>query len=320
VIRTVLCCLGLIAASPSLAHEARPLAVSIIEQGVNRYRVEMHVPQSITPDNQPRLSLPADCKTTSWLVQCSVSLEGRTLGIAYARFNPAVTALIRYQPRRGALRTLVLPPDVAQWELPRLAAAWAVPRDYFAMGVTHILGGPDHLLFVAGLILIARRPRLIVLAITGFTVAHSLTLSLAALGLVRIPVLPTEAVIALSILFLAREALRDEDKSWVHRFPLLISGVFGLLHGLGFASALREVGLPTSELVTALLFFNLGVEAGQLAFILAVIAVVSVMLYVWRRARRDDAVLFRGLAQVSAYAIGIPAAYWLFDRTLSHLI
>jgi hydrogenase/urease accessory protein HupE len=314
-------CLAVLTASASLAHEARPLAVSIIEQGANLYQVEVRVPASIAPDNQPALEYPPDCRARSReLVQCSTPLEGRLIGIAYAQYNPSVTTLIRHQPRNGSLRTIVLSPDATQWQVPRVPGAWTVARDYFAMGVSHILGGPDHLLFVAGLILIARRPRAIVLAVTGFTLAHSLTLSLAALDIIHIPVLPTEAVIALSILFLAREALRKEATSWVQRFPLLISGVFGLLHGLGFASALREVGLPTRELVTALLFFNMGVEAGQLAFILVVIAVVSVMLYVLRSARRDEAVFYRGLTRVSAYLIGIPAAYWLFDRTLSHLI
>ena len=122
-----------------------------------------------------------------------------------------------------------------------------VVRGYFVLGVQHILGGWDHLLFVTGLLLIARGWRALLLAVSGFTLAHSLTLSLAALGFVHVPIPPTEAAIALSILFLAREALQPPGRSLAQRFPLFVSALFGLLHGLGFAAALGEVGLPPAR-------------------------------------------------------------------------
>jgi hydrogenase/urease accessory protein HupE len=198
--------------------------------------------------------------------------------------------------------------------VPAEPTALAVARGYFVLGVRHILGGADHLLFVAGLLLLARGLRRIVLAVSGFTLAHSLTLSLAALGVVRVPVPPTEAAVALSVLWLAREALRPEDASLVRRFPLLASVAFGLLHGLGFAAALGEAGLPDREVAWALLSFNLGVEAGQLAFILAAVGAVALAMRA-ARARLQQPGRWLGAGQaVAAYLIGIPAAFWLLQR------
>ena len=159
------------------------------------------------------------------------------------------------------------------WTIPERTTASGVIGSYIKLGVEHILGGPDHLLFVAGLLLIAGTFRRIVIAVSGFTLAHSMTLSLAALGFIHVPIPPTEAAIALSILFLAREALVNDGKSIAYRFPVVVSVTFGLLHGLGFAAALGEVGLPDREIPLALLFFNVGVEIGQLSFILAVIGI-----------------------------------------------
>jgi hydrogenase/urease accessory protein HupE len=306
-------CVG--SGAPAVAHEARPLAVHIEEQGKDLYRIDLRIPGSITPDNQPRIVWPDDCKPVGQqFVQCASPLAGRKLGIAYALYNPSVTALWRYTPLDGRTRTAVLPPEVALWSVPIQPGALRVAKDYLLLGIEHILGGWDHLLFVAGLLLIARTARRILLAITGFTLAHSLTLSLAALGVVHVPVAPTETCIALSILFLAREATRAESTSLVHRFPLLVSALFGLLHGLGFAAALGEVGLPDNEIVWALLFFNFGVEVGQLAFILAVVALVGLATYALQHSRPGQRVPLPLIARYSSYLIGIPAAFWLIQR------
>jgi hydrogenase/urease accessory protein HupE len=187
-------------------------------------------------------------------------------------------------------------------------------RSYFTLGVRHILGGWDHLLFVAGLMLIATSWRTLLWAISGFTLAHSLTLSLAALGWVRIPISPTEAVIALSILFLAREALRPPSQSLAQRWPLLVSALFGLLHGLGFAAALGEVGLPRGDIAWALLFFNLGVEAGQILFILTLLAIIWVVRCVAHGFAVDVRRWRANARTVMAYLIGIPAAFWMVQR------
>lgn len=302
-------------AAGAAAHEARPVAVSIRELGDGLYAVELRAPASIDADNRPTVQWPEGCTTVAArLVRCARPVPGKSIAVVWPIYNPAVTTLLRYQPQQGAPRTAVLPPGQTQWMIPALPTPAAVMRSYFRLGVEHILGGPDHLLFVAGLLLIAGGLRRVVMAISGFTLAHSLTLSLAALGFVHVPVPPTEACIALSILFLAREALLRDTSSLAYRFPLLVSASFGLLHGLGFAAALGEVGLPDREIPAALLFFNIGVEAGQLAFILVVLA-AAMLLRRWLITASAQSARLLVLARVTAcYAIGVPAAFWLLQR------
>lgn len=304
-----------LASALASAHEARPVAINIAERGADLYAFDLRVPASITPDNRPSIEWPADCRVIgAGLLRCKSAIAGRPVGLTWPLYNPSVTTLARYVPAQGATRAAVVPPESGTWIIPAEPTALAVMRSYFVLGVEHILGGPDHLLFVAGLLLIARGARRVVLAVSGFTLAHSLTLSLAALGVVQVPVPPTEAAIALSILFLARETLRPERNSLVHRWPLVVSGLFGLLHGLGFAAALGEVGLPDREIVWALAFFNLGVEAGQLAFILVVVGAVALLVRVARRLRGDP-LRWREVGRTTAaYLIGIPAAFWLLQR------
>ena len=181
-------------------------------------------------------------------------------------------------------------------------------RRYLALGVEHILLGIDHLLFVLGLLLVVRGPWLLVTTVTAFTLAHSLTLALATLGLVAVPSRPVEAAIALSIVVLAAEILRARQGriGLTHRLPWLIAFVFGLLHGLGFAGALAEIGLPAGEIPLALLFFNLGVEIGQLMFIAAVLGL--------RWAMRRLAIAWPVWAEpLPAYAIGTIASFWFIE-------
>ena len=146
-------------------------------------------------------------------------------------------------------------------------------KTYLVFGVEHILSGMDHLLFIACLIFIAGTWRRILVTITGFTIAHSLTLTLSALELIRLPVPPIEATIALSIVFLAREIALDRRDTLTWRYPIAVSAGFGLLHGLGFASALKDIGLPQTEIPAALLAFNVGVEIGQIMFVSSMLVV-----------------------------------------------
>jgi hypothetical protein len=184
-----------------------------------------------------------------------------------------------------------------------------VARAYTILGVEHILGGVDHLLFVLGLLLLVRGPWLLVKTITAFTVAHSITLAAAALGWVRVQQAPVEAVIALSILFLAGELARQRDgKAGVmQRFPWIVAFTFGLLHGFGFAGALREVGLPETDIPLALLTFNVGVEIGQLVFV----GVVLLLLAGFRRLKLTVPVWANA---APAYGIGTIAAFWTLQR------
>lgn len=180
---------------------------------------------------------------------------------------------------------------------------------YTSLGIEHILLGIDHLLFVLALLLIVRGAWMLVKTITAFTVAHSITLGLATLGFIHVPSRPVEAAIALSIVFLCVEIVhaRQHKIGLTYRYPWLVAFAFGLLHGLGFAGALSEIGLPQSEIPIALLFFNIGVEVGQLIFV----AVVLMLAWLLKQVRLDK----NDWARITpAYIIGTLAMYWLFER------
>jgi hydrogenase/urease accessory protein HupE len=307
--------LTLLAPGTAVAHEARPVSLDIRQAEGPHYTIALRTPASVPDDNHPVVRWPQGCEAVSpSLLRCAQPLPGQELHITWPLYNPSVTTLVRFQPRAGRVASAVLPPETAVWQIPVQPTRLGVMRDYFLLGVKHILGGIDHLLFVAGLMLLARGVRPLLLAVTGFTVGHSLTLSLAALGVVRVPVPPTEAAIALSLLFLAREALQPPGSSLLRRLPLLASAAFGLLHGLGFAAALGETGLPEREITWALLSFNLGVEAGQLAFITAALAVWALLRRWLARAGFDGTLVGRTGQVMAAWFIGVPAAFWLWQR------
>jgi hydrogenase/urease accessory protein HupE len=191
--------------------------------------------------------------------------------------------------------------------------AFEVVTTYTVLGIEHILTGFDHLSFVLALLLLVKGKRRLIATVTAFTIAHSLTLFAATLGWVRVPGPPVEAMIALSIVFVATEIVhaRQGRPGLTGRFPWTVAFVFGLLHGLGFAGALAEVGLPQASIPTALLFFNVGVEIGQLSFITLVFAIIAVSLRVSRRL----ALITPGwLWRVPPYAIGGLASFWVVQR------
>src|SRR6187455_3325193 len=188
-----------------------------------------------------------------------------------------------------------------------------VVRTYTILGIEHILSGFDHLLFVLALVLLVQGRRRLLFTITAFTVAHSLTLAGATLGWVHVPGPPVEASIALSIVFVASEIVhaRTGRYSVTARYPWVVAFTFGLLHGFGFAGALAEVGLPQSSVPIALLFFNVGVEIGQLLFVGAVLGVIAVGRRAGQRLRlRQPA----GFWRIAPYAIGALASFWLLER------
>ena len=188
-------------------------------------------------------------------------------------------------------------------------SSYAVAGTYFSLGVDHILRGIDHLLFVLALLLLVNTRRRLLAAVTAFTVAHSLTLAAATLGLVRVPQQPVEAIIALSIVFVAAEIVRSRSgqPSLMQEFPWAIAFTFGLLHGFGFAGALSEIGLPEQAIPVALLFFNLGVESGQLLFIASALLVAALARPVATRSAT-------WAPQLPAYGIGALAAFWTIER------
>ena len=216
--------------------------------------------------------------------------------------------LVRIALADGRVVSRLLRPDAPSFVFGQETAGPAA-GGYFVLGVKHILFGIDHLLFVLALVLIVRGAGLLVKTITAFTIAHSITLALATLGFVKVPSAPVEAIIALSIVFVAAEIVRARHgkHGLTERAPWLVAGTFGLLHGFGFAGALAQVGLPQNDIPLALLFFNLGVEAGQLAFVAVVLAILAVV-----RRIRLPALEWARLAP--PYAIGTVAMFWVIQR------
>jgi len=252
----------------------------------------------------------------SWRMQCvPEALESVTLGVTGLETARA-DALVRFVPPDGVMRTASLragQPTVT-WTLSHAnawMARWGVAVTYLLLGVEHILLGPDHLIFVLLLVLLVRSPSLLLATITGFTVGHSVTLVMAVMGVVNVPGPPVEALIALSIVQLASEVVvqNDTGDAAVARRPWLVSSVFGLLHGLGFAGALAETGLPSTGLPLALATFNVGVELGQLLFVAVVLGLM------WLTPRRRRA----GVATAMAWLAGLVAGYWLVERTVALL-
>ena len=217
--------------------------------------------------------------------------------------------LVRIEGADRAVETERLTPSQPDFIVPAKPSRLAVLWTYFRLGVEHILTGVDHLLFVLCLVLLVRDVRMLLATVTAFTVAHSITLAAATLGFVSVRSAPVEATIALSIVFLASELLRDpaQRSDITQYYPWLVAFSFGLLHGLGFAGALAEVGLPHGEIPLALFSFNVGVEFGQLAFIATALSEI----YLGRLAVRHTPVW---APRVTAYAIGCIASYWVFER------
>lgn len=222
--------------------------------------------------------------------------------------------LVRVQRLDGSSETTRLNAATTSFTVAGIPQFWEVVKTYLVFGVEHILGGYDHLLFIACLIFIAGTWQRILLTITGFTLAHSITLTLAALGLVRLPIPPIEAVIALSIVFLAREIALDRRDTLTWRYPIIVSSSFGLLHGFGFASALSDIGLPHSEILAALLSFNIGVEIGQLIF------VTMMLLAFWgikQGLQITKIASLQSLQQIEkpiAFAVGGITVFWTIER------
>ncbi len=307
----------------ALAHDARPVAVTITETFPGIYQAALRVPPTVERDNIPALVWPSVCTTTDedGLIRCEGELAGQQFTLDYPLFNPSLATFYRLQTLEGAASSAMLAPNEELWIVPGAMTPGRVARDYLLLGIGHIIGGFDHLLFVLGLLVIARSTRRILLTVTGFTLAHSLTLSLSALGLLSLPIVPVEAAIALSILFLAHEISQQQKESLTYRYPLLIAFGFGLLHGLGFASALGEIGLVRNEVLVSLLFFNLGVEAGQLLFIVAVMALVWGLrkLPAPTTEGAGGILTARRMDLLAAYVIGVPSAYWLIERVATFL-
>lgn len=310
-------------AVPALAHEVRPAYLQLRQLDAERYDVLWKVPGL---GEEKRLALdvkfPPGTRTISslkvsfadnafiqrWRVQRAGGLDGASMRIGGL---PATLTdvLVRLERLDGTTQTIRVTPTSPEFVIKTVPGRWDVARTYLGLGVEHILLGIDHLLFVLALLILVDGTRRLLLAITAFTVAHSLTLAAATLGWIRMSPPPVEASIALSIVFLAGEIMhaRAGHPGLTYRQPWIVAFLFGLLHGLGFAGALGEVGLPPHAIPVALLFFNVGVEIGQLLFITTVLAAIVAA----RRVRLPHG---DWSWKLPVYAIGAVAAYWTIDR------
>jgi hydrogenase/urease accessory protein HupE len=308
------------------AHRLQPAYLEINEQSAGKFSVLWKRPFVVGRPMNISPQLPAGCSNITepvvqasvsgaverWLVNCGEG--GMTNNTIVIDGLPATQTdtLLRVQLIDSSMHTTVLRPDSPSFLVPPKPSKTKVAGSYLMLGIEHILGGFDHLLFVLGLLLIVRSTSLLIKTITSFTLAHSVTLAMATLGFVHVPQAPVEAVIALSIIFLATELVKQHrgEIGLTTKAPWLVALCFGLLHGFGFAGALTEVGLPQSDIPLALLFFNVGVEVGQLMF------VAGVLVVTWMIKKTN----FRWpvwVERVPAYAIGSLAAFWFIQRTLS---
>jgi hydrogenase/urease accessory protein HupE len=325
--------LGALSAQPAHADELRPGYLELRQTNPLTYdllfkvpargedlRLAIHVslPEGTWDVGAPRISF----SDGGYVERRTVRRDGGLIGQVVAIEGLSATStdvLVRIESLGGAIQTERLSPTKTAFAVQAAPGAGDVAATYLRLGIEHILFGFDHLLFVLALVILVREWRRVAVTVTAFTIAHSLTLAAATLGFVDVPGPPVEAAIALSIMFVAVEILyaRQGKPGLTARLPWVAAFSFGLLHGFGFAGALAEVGLPRHAIPIALLFFNAGVELGQLAFVTAVLSSIWLLRHAASRLsatalvkppldRLDDGV---------AYGIGAVAAYWLIERT-----
>jgi hydrogenase/urease accessory protein HupE len=305
----------------ALAHEVRPAYLQITEaatqDGIPVYEILWKQP--IVQDRRLPIDpvFPEGCELSdivppqvapgallySWVTTCDLSdaiihIDGLSVTLT--------DVMVRWTGADGEVRNYLLRPENPTLDLSEKSAATLT---YLSIGIEHLVFGIDHVLFVIGLVLFIKQPVMLLKTVTAFTVAHSITLALSVLGWVTLDQGPIEAVIALSIVFLARELVLEENQRSRLTLgrPWVMASMFGLLHGLGFAGALRDIGLPEDTLWLSLLLFNVGIEIGQLIVIAALFAVGWVI-----SRTRFVPVLVRS----AAIGIGCVAMYWTIDRTL----
>jgi len=304
------------------AHEIRPAFLQIIQTSETTYDVFWKIPSMgdavpkihpvfppfFTVEELKRPNQIPGSVVYSYKITSKESLQGKILTIEGLN-KTLIDALVTVTYLNGEKVTLMLQPDKDSSIIPGETSTYDVIKTYSKLGFEHILLGIDHLLFVLALILITKGKWKIIKTVTAFTIAHSITLSLAALGYVEFPSAPVEAVIALSIVFLAIEIIKVSKgkQTLTSKKPWLVAFTFGLLHGFGFAGALSKIGLPQLDIPIALAFFNVGVELGQLAFVLVVIAIMWLL-------RKTKFNWPSWAKKIPPYAIGSMASFWLVER------
>ena len=321
----VLSCVVLLVSLVASDAQAHPLAPALLEleesssgvveilwkrssQSVPGSDIQPVVPADCPVLTAPRLERQGVAVLARWTIDCGErGLVGRAIridGLGRAKID----TLVRIELADGRRIQRVLRRGAPSMIIPARPNKWNVLMDYMTIGFDHILTGADHLLFVFGLFMLCVNTNALIKTITAFTIGHSMTLCAAALGYSNLPSGPIEALIAASVLLLAVELARVEpEPTLMRRYPWPMALVFGLLHGMGFAGALREIGLPSGEIPLALFSFNFGIEIGQLVFVVALIALTPLV----RRLRVPQA------PRVAVYVMGCLAAYWTIERSLA---
>lgn len=305
-----------------MAHEMRPAYLDIREmapdefsvvwkvpaRGEMRLGLYVRLPESCKAAGEPTRSIKDGAFLERWTALCVNGLKGQEITVD-GLGSTMTDALARIGYRDGTTEIARLTPEAPGFVVAGTQTRLEVAGTYFRLGVDHILSGVDHLLFVLALLLLISDGWMLVKTITAFTVAHSITLSGATLGYLSLPQEPVEAAIALSIAFVASELvkIRPGERRLSRSHPWIVALAFGLLHGFGFAGALKETGLPQVDVPLALLAFNLGVEAGQLLFVAGVVVAYRAMV-------AFVSVPIAPLRIAAAYLIGTMAAVWLLDR------
>ena len=307
----------------AMAHQFAPALLELKELGDDRVSVRWKQPVVRIMGSNLQPILPVDCEgvgkpevtregtgmVASWEIECAGGLVGRSVGVDGIASSRA-DVLLRVKLADGAAWPQVLTAEAPSFQIEAVAEQYGVLRGYTVLGAEHILTGWDHLVFVLGLVLLIGSGKPLLWTITAFTLGHSATLALAALGFVNVSQAPIEALIALSIYALAIEITRAQSgkRTVLQRAPWIVAGAFGLLHGLGFAGALAEVGLPADEIPLTLFSFNLGIELGQLGFVAGLLA----LLAGWRAL--SPLRLPEWSQHIPAYAIGGLGMFWFFER------
>jgi hydrogenase/urease accessory protein HupE len=326
--RTLLLFNFLAAFVPGLfAHEVRPAYLELRQTGPETYdalwkvpgqgenlRLGLYVklPAGCTNVTSPRVWMDNNAFTERWTMKRAGGLTGGAIHIAGLTAT-MTDVLVRLERLDGSTQVTRLTPAAPSFIVEAAPRAMQVAATYLKLGVEHILLGIDHLLFVLALLILVKGARRLIATVTAFTIAHSLTLAGATLSFVHVPGPPIEAAIALSIVFVALEIIhsRQGKAGLTERFPWVVAFTFGLLHGFGFAGALSEVGLPQTAITVALLFFNVGVEIGQLIFIASVLLAIALA----HRALQRTAVSQPPWAwRIAPYAIGSIAMFWVIQR------
>jgi hypothetical protein len=314
----------MLATTAAHAHSLSPSLLAVAERPGGGVDVRWKTPLLRIPGADLRPALPRDCSATTapelreesdtvtatWSIDCGAKgLVGRNFGVEGLAASKT-DALLHIELADGRVIDTVLRSREPTFVVPEREDLFTVAPRYGELGIDHIATGFDHLLFVLGLFLLAPTFRVLAVTVTAFTLGHSLTLTLAVLDVTRFPAAPVETLIALSIFVLAVELARPGTTATaIRRRPWSMAALFGLLHGLGFAAMLREIGLPTGAIPLALFSFNVGIELGQLVFVL--------VLLVGRAAIRATTLTIAARARpVVVYAMGSLAAYWMIERSL----